>query len=215
MITRIINGIFPSNTYLVSTEHSKECLLIDPGLDREAIDIKIDELNLVPIHIISTHGHFDHVASANYFARKYDAKFHIHKDELKLLKSINFVLKMMKIDRTVETPVPHNVITGYSTVLTLNAFNIVTFNFPGHTSGSCLLQWENNLFTGDTLYKNGLGLNSFPGEDKKKLKHSLGEILKIFDDKLMVYPGHGDSAFLGAIKQKNTELEIFVNDKTV
>jgi hydroxyacylglutathione hydrolase len=215
MVTRISNSIFPSNTYLINSEHSNTCILIDPGLDQEEIDAKIGELNLVPRYIISTHGHFDHVASAAYFIKKYDAKFYIHEKELRLLKSVNFTLRVMKIERSVETPVPHHFLTGDSTVLALDHFVIAAYNFAGHTNGSCLLKWENNLFTGDTLYKNGLGLNSFPGEDKKKLKESLKEILGSFDDQLMVYPGHGDSAQLGIIRQKNIELETFVKDSIV
>jgi Zn-dependent hydrolases, including glyoxylases len=212
MVVRIKNDIFPSNSYVIYREGSNNCLLIDPGLDFEGVDRELQKLKLAPSNIISTHGHFDHVSGATFFKKKYKAKFHIHQEDLKILKSVNFVLKMMKFDLSIETPVPDNLITGYSTLLKLDSFFLNVYNFPGHTNGSCLVEWENNLFTGDTLYKTGLGLNSFPGENKKDLRISLAKILHIFNDQVMVYPGHGDQDSLGKIKIGNSELKTFLND---
>lgn len=210
MIVKIRNDIFPSNSYVICKEGSSECLLIDPGVDFGGIDRELQNLRLKPTNIISTHGHFDHVSGVSYFVKKYKARFHIHQDDLKTLKSVNFVLKMMKIDIRVEVPVPHNLMTGYSTALELDSFVLNVYNFPGHTNGSCLVEWGNNLFTGDTLYKKGLGLNSFPGENKENLRVSLLKITELFSDQTLIYPGHGDSDLLGKIKMENLELKSFL-----
>ena len=55
--------------------------------------------------------------------------------------------------------------------LRIGRFDLVIYNFPGHTEGSCIIKWEGNLFSGDIIYKKGLGLDSFPGENKVKLKN--------------------------------------------
>lgn len=210
MIVRIKNDIFPSNSYALCKEGSSECLLIDPGVDFEGIERELQNLRLTPTNIISTHGHFDHVSGVSFFVKKYNAKFYIHQDDLKTLKSVNFALKMMKIDLKVEVPVPHNLMTGYSTALELDSLVLNVYNFPGHTNGSCLVEWGNNLFTGDTLYKKGLGLNNYPGENKEDLRASLLKITELFNDQTLIYPGHGDSDLLGKIKMENLELKSFL-----
>ena len=211
LVHTIRNGIFPSNTYVLSSEDSDECLVVDPGLDAEKIESFLRDYDLCPTHIIATHGHFDHVGSANLLQQEYGAQFYIHEDDVRYLKSINFFLKVMKIDLRVSEPIPDNKLTGFHNKLLLGLFEIDLFNYPGHTNGSCLIRWQNNIFTGDTLYINGLGLNSFPGEDKQKLKSSLKLITEMFEDDLMVYPGHGTCDLMGRIKSQNQDLNEFIS----
>ena len=210
MIYTIRNKIFPSNTYLVNIEGSNNCLLIDPGLDQEAIECTLNELQLEPTHILATHGHFDHVGSVSYFQKKYHVKFYIHELDVKILKSINFYLKIMKIEIRVGIPVPDHIIYGAKQTLHFNNSSIAVYNLPGHTDGSCLFHINDCLFTGDTLYSNGIGFNPFPGQDKVELKHSLKKIIELFSDDTMIYPGHGTSENLRDVKSGNNELALFL-----
>ena len=89
-INVVRNGVFPSNTYLLKSPLNNACLLIDPGLDTRAIDDKITELNLMPVAIVCTHGHFDHIGSVSYFKTKFDIPYYLHEADLKLSKSANF-----------------------------------------------------------------------------------------------------------------------------
>lgn len=209
MVVTVKNRFFPSNTYILANGNNKECIIIDPGLDAQVIESKISELDVVPTDILSTHGHFDHAGSAAFFQKKYNAKFHLHESDSRLLKSLNFFLKMMKIDLTVDTPVPDQLLNG-DELLELNSYKVKVFNFPGHTPGSCLFLIDHLLFTGDILYSEGVGFNPFPGQDKKSLQKSVKEIFALFEDELIVYPGHGRSEKLSQIKLHNTELKKFL-----
>ncbi|MEJ7826542.1 MAG: MBL fold metallo-hydrolase [Segetibacter sp.] len=211
----IKNSFFSSNTYLISQQDSRECLVIDPGLDKNAIQHAIDELNVIPSHILSTHGHFDHTGSVHYLQHMYNAPFYIHEQDSKILRSINFFLKIMKIDMRVEVPVPDQLIQGKKADLVLGNFHLSALNFPGHTEGSCLLLIDNVLFTGDTLYSKGLGMNPFPGQDKEKLRNSLNNILTSFTENLMIYPGHGSADTLNSIKAHNKELIHFLEEVSI
>ena len=209
MVYTVKNKLFPSNTYIIN-QGGDHCILVDPGLDHELIEQKLAELDLKPKYILATHGHFDHVGSVAYFQKKYDAGFYIHEKDEKILRSINFFLKVMKIDRKVDVPVPDHTFSGSNDVLELEGLAIGIYNFPGHTDGSCLFLLNDYLFSGDTLYTNGIGVNPFPGQDKLKLKESLKEILQLFNDQITVYPGHGSSEKLSSIKAGNTELNLFL-----
>jgi len=71
-----------------------------------------------------------------------------------------------------------------------------TFPSPGHTPGSVcfFIKKKKVLFSGDTLFKNGLGRTDFAYSSPRSLESSLKKIEKHFQG-YQVYPGHG-STFL-------------------
>jgi hydroxyacylglutathione hydrolase len=204
--------IFSSNTYIFKNEINNECIIIDPGFDAEIIDKFIQENNLKPIAIVSTHGHFDHIGSAAFFKKKYIIPFYLHEGDMKMSQSANFFLKVAKLDYKIETPSPDALLKGEYFSLSLNGIEIEIFNFPGHSPGSCILKIGNNLFSGDILYKNGLGAGSIPKENTELLKRSILKIFNIFVDDDLILPGHGAPEYIGAIKKNNTELINFLSE---
>ena len=214
MVYTIKNTTFPSNTYVLSNEDDNTCLVIDPGLDALLTDDCIQKNNLTPIAILCTHGHFDHIANVSFFKLKYGIPFYVHEADVKTINSANFFLKMAKIDFTIKTPVPDILFVGKSSTLQIQHFRIDVFNYPGHSKGSCIIKHEDRLFSGDILYTQGLGFNSFPDENKTILRESIKEIFSGFPDDSLVFPGHGSSGKLGVIKQQNKKLLDFLNDQT-
>ncbi len=210
MVYNIRNPTLSSNTYIVSKKGKKESVLIDPGMDAAVIDKVIRENNLHPTDILVTHGHFDHVGSVAFFQKKYDAKFHIHKLDIKALKSVNFFLKIMKINSHIEVPVPDNIIEGELERIELGDFLFEAYNLPGHTDGSCVFKIDGYLFTGDTFYSRGIGVNHFPGYNNDKLRLSVRKIFELFDPAVTVCPGHGGFEKLGRIRETNFELKNFL-----
>ena len=83
-------------------------------------------------------------------------------------------------------------------------------NFPGHTAGSCVINFQKYLFTGDLIYKSGLGFNNFPGENKNQLKSSILELFNSYPSDFLALPGHGQPETLQNIKTHNLELKNFL-----
>ena len=213
MVFRIKNLSFSSNTYVLSFEEKNDCIIIDPGLDEFLIDKLIQENNLHPIAVISTHGHFDHIAGVSYFKDKYSIPYYIHESDRKIAQSANFFLKIAGINRKIQTPKPDFFFTGESEKITINDFELEIYNFSGHSQGSSIIKYDGNLFSGDILYKNKLGFNNFPGENKVKLRESIIKIFELFPDESIIFPGHGESEHLGVIKATNIDLIDFLYKK--
>ncbi len=204
--------LFPSNTYLYTNDTDNECIIIDPGFDYELIKMMVEERPLKPIAVISTHGHFDHVGGAAYLKKHFNIPFYLHEADLKICKSANFYLKIAKVHQQIETPIPDYLFKGEYEKLLLGGFELEVFNLPGHSPGSCVIKIKDNLFSGDILYKNGLGSGSIPREDEKMLKHSIKKIFNIFNGEHRIFPGHGPSDFLDAIKNNNIELKKYLSE---
>ena len=117
---------------------------------------------------------------------------------------------MAHLDYKIETPKPDFLFKGELDHLTLNGIDLIIYNFPGHSPGSCIIKIENSLFSGDIFYKNGLGAGSVPKENRELLKESVLKIFEMFVDDDLVLPGHGASESLGNIKINNTELKNFL-----
>ena len=209
-VHRIRNKIFTSNTYVYIIPNTDECFIIDPGLDFDSIDQFLIQNGLKPIVILCTHGHFDHVGSAQKLKQKYHAKIALHAGDLKVAKSANFLLMACKIEHRIQTPIVDFEMKGENIQLDVNAIPIQWIHIPGHTVGSCVILLDNYAFTGDSIYRNGVGLVDFPGEDKQKLKESILNVWDRLPESCFVYPGHGGADTWGNIKRRNAALREFL-----
>lgn len=210
LVIRVKNKIFSSNSYILKDQKSDSCILIDPGLDINSLEENLNNLYLNPIAILSTHGHFDHISGVSFFKNKYKIPFFIHEGDLKIVQSLNFYLKIKKIDLKYEIPKPDKIFKKNIEIINIDNFELTVNHCPGHSNGSCIIKYHDYLFTGDMIYKKGLGINNFPGEDKIKLKSSIKGVFENFSENCIVYPGHGEPDYLSNIKNKNQELIEFL-----
>jgi glyoxylase-like metal-dependent hydrolase (beta-lactamase superfamily II) len=186
-----------------------ECIVVDPGLDSDAVLHELEARALRPVAVICTHGHFDHIGSAHDLHARYGAPIYLHGADRRVARSANFLLMACKIDRRIV--VPTEVIEAHDGLRVQLGRDTLTFHHsPGHTPGSCMIEFRGALFSGDTLYRDGVGLVDFPGEDEAMLRTSIERHWDAFDDDLTLYPGHGGNGRLGDVKRANTALRGFI-----
>jgi len=59
------------------------------------------------------------------------------------------------------------------------------------------------VFTGDTLFAQGVGRTDFPYASGKDLSLSIRKKLFTLADDIVIYPGHGPSSTIGEEKKSN------------
>lgn len=207
-VWRVTSGEFSSNSYFCEVQEDGGGFLIDTGLDGEAIDTALQEHGLHPLAVYCTHGHFDHVGSASYFQKKYSCKVFVPKADEKVMKSCNFMLMAMKINCRVTLPDATMVVSDYATNIAGKPLRYLPA--PGHTPGSCIIEFGSAWFTGDTIYSRGVGLSSLPGEDHGVLKQTILRYWSTLTREITIYPGHGSVADGLSVRTGNTPLLNFL-----
>lgn len=177
-IEKLVLGRLFTNCYIISEKD--EAVIIDPGAEPEKIFSILPTSNLS--HIILTHAHPDHLGALSALKNEFPkAKFLLHQADLPLLKKF---LPSLKPDGFLQKGKYKILNTQYKILHT-----------PGHTPGGICLRLENFLFTGDTLFAEGVGRTDYPYSSQKDLIKSLKKLGKLPKD-LKIYPGHGQSSTL-------------------
>ena len=111
----------------------------------------------------------------------------------KINKSANF---WQKNNQKIFTP---NIDIDLSQTDTLNFANhdITIIPTPGHTPGSISLYIQNltTLFSGDTLFSDGIGRTDLSYSEPDKMNQSLKKLYSLPKNTL-IYPGHGSKFYL-------------------
>ena len=209
-IILIKNELLGSNAYVVPYEGNL-AFVVDPPMSCDCTEQIFERLSVIPTHVFCTHGHFDHVGGVANLVKKYGAISVLHKADIQTAKSANFLMMAYGIQDRIETPHFTNPVTG-GEIFKLGESELRIEHVPGHSKGSCFLFWGKILFSGDSLYSDGIGLPS-PGEDLDILRKSLLKWWTHLDDDIIVCPGHGDANILGEIRIKNVKLLEFLEGK--
>ncbi len=197
-IYKITQGELLTNIYIVSHLDSKDTFIIDPIKPTSIIKDIISDNKLNAKAIILTHGHIDHIEGIHDF----DLPVMIHDKDFEYLENPNLNLSnfaniiMDKGNLNIKTLKDDEIID-------LAELNFRVINTPGHTPGCISLYAKNILFSGDTLFFDGIGRCDLPGGNCKKLIASIREKLFILPDKTKVFPGHGPLTTIGREKQYN------------
>ena len=188
MIKALINE-FAENTYIISEK--KKAIIIDPGANIDEIKEYVNNEGLEVQYILLTHGHFDHIFNLNECIEEFNCDCYIHEKERDFLFDPNLNLSSITYKRiTVGNKQRVKTFTEES-VFELPYQKITVTHNPGHTRGSSSFFYKHYLFSGDTLFKNGVGRTDLPTGNSTDLDKSIKKILGKFKDNCVVYPGHG------------------------
>ncbi len=197
---------FGENAYALSVKGSADTVLIDPGLEPEEMinDLKTQKTNVTAILI--THGHIDHIAGIPAVKAVWpNAKILIGRLEQDKLTDPNKNLSGL-------FGMPFK--TG-SADLVLDDEEIfeqagITFKavlLPGHSTGHMIyipqVEGKTAVFSGDVLFKDGIGRTDFPDGSYDDLISGIQNKMYALPDETIVYCGHGPATDIGQEKQSN------------
>lgn len=188
-------GELQANCYFLIKD--KDCLIIDAGDSADFILEKVARENLNVHGVVATHGHFDHLMAAGEIQLSLNIPFYIGDEDLFLLKRVKETAKhfLGSVPPIIQPKETTNLPKG---ITKIGRFEFEVLATPGHTPGSRCLYFKGDtiLFTGDVLFKEGIGRYDFSYSDKNVLKMSLNELFRLPEETL-VYSGHGDLTTIG------------------
>ena len=190
-------GALEVNCYILSSEKTKNAILVDPGDDYPKIKVFLEKQKLMPRFILHTHGHFDHIGADNEFG----LPVYAHRLDAELLRSPKKNLSDF-FSSSFQVNAQTHILEDKETVR-LDELSLEVIHTPGHTPGGICLKSGNVIFTGDTLFAGGIGRTDFPGASEERLIQSIEERLMVFPDETLIYPGHGPSSTIGRERKRN------------
>jgi sulfur dioxygenase len=192
----IFRQLFDKNTctftYLITSDKSKEALIIDPVLDNvEEYTNLLNEFNLKLVKVIDTHIHADHITGAS---------------ALKDLTKCTTIMGEQTPAEAVEIKVKDE------EIIKLDELEIKALHTPGHTSDSYCFLMNDYLFSGDTLLINGTGRTDFQNGCAKDSYNSIFNRLLKLPAKTHLYPAHDYNgkkvSSIGNEKKFNPRLQV-------
>jgi hydroxyacylglutathione hydrolase len=198
-------GPLGCNCSLVVDPASKRAIVVDPGGDLEEIQARLKRLDATVEAIVHTHTHIDHVGATAGVQRASGARACIHEADRFLYDLLPVQAAMLGIALP-ETVDMEGSLTDGGT-LRAGALEMCILHTPGHTPGSVPFMVKSDagtrVFSGDTLFRRGIGRTDLWGGDHEQILRSLREKVLTLPEDAIVIPGHGPETTIGEERAKN------------
>jgi hydroxyacylglutathione hydrolase len=201
IIKRLVVGSLSANCWIAGSIDSGEGLVIDPGGNDAIISRAIDDSGLDIKLIVLTHGHSDHIAALYEIQEKTGAEVAIHIADADFLEGRGSYSSQFGI--SYKTPPSPDKLLRDGDITGVTGFSLKVVHTPGHTPGSISLYMTGKIFTGDTLFRRGIGTTMMPGSSRSQLINSIQTRLMTLPDGTIIYPGHGRETTIGAERRDN------------
>ena len=197
------------------SDDTLECVIIDCGAyyddERKAITEYIDSQGLKPVHLLATHGHWDHNLGIDTIYQNYGLQVEAAKEDDFIITDIprNFQSIIGAPLRREYPPVGRYF--SPDEVIHFGNHSLQVLKTPGHSPGSVVFYCaeEHTAFTGDTLFRMSVGRTDFDGGSYTDLMASLANVLAKLPSDTVILPGHGPQSTIDYELHYNPYLQSF------
>ncbi len=198
-IEKVVVGMLLNNSYLVISDENN-AVLIDPSSDFNAIDNMITKSGAYLKYVFLTHGHFDHIATAGEFIKKYGAKLVISEKDAEMICDESKSLAYMFTSSF--EPLYADILVKDGDEINIDELKFSFIETPGHSKGSVCILCGDTVFSGDTVLENSIGRTDFYGGSSTQIMNSIKKIADL-DENLKLLGGHGAPSTIKKEKQTN------------
>jgi glyoxylase-like metal-dependent hydrolase (beta-lactamase superfamily II) len=220
LLTGFPAGMLACNCYVLAQRQGSDAVIVDPG-QRAFGPLRriLDENRLTPAAVLLTHGHIDHLWSAQKVADTFGCPVYIHPEDRFMLtdpiRGFGPRIAQMAFGAMFREPRQVIELGIDGATLNLGGIAVTVDHTPGHTRGSVVFRvsetthgdGDRMAFTGDTLFRQSIGRTDLPGGSGRDLLGSILNKLLILDDDIKVLPGHGPASTIGLERRTNPFLE--------
>lgn len=195
-------GPLTENTYIIKDEKTGSVAVIDPGYYGDDIRAEIQDGTCLK-YILLTHGHYDHFAAVQEYLDRFPAAvFAAPAGETYLLHG-GRDNKWMALGNGTGICPDAGKLLNEGDKISLGETTLRVIETPGHTEGGICFVTDNEVFTGDTLFRLSVGNTSLETGDWETMVKSIQDKLYVLDDEKIVWPGHGPATTIGYEKKAN------------
>lgn len=199
----LVLGELKTNCYLLWETDSKEAIVIDAADDGNVISEEIERRNLKLKMVLTTHGHFDHNLAVLDLKLIYGVPFGCSSKDFFLIERQAETAKHFLGKNKVVAPNISKIEIDLDSLeeIELGKYKIKVIKTPGHTPGGVSFLVDDKLFTGDTMFAEGLrGDTHHNYSSTKVIFNSICKLLKL-PEETVVLSGHGEETTIGEAKK--------------
>ena len=213
LVYRSVYAPVKSNMYTLLS--GNEVVVFDPNIDEELIDL-FKEKTIKDVHILLTHGHYDHISGVEWLKEKTGAKVFCHvrcaerlansKRPLSRLVAMVLATEDMKDgghryqdfkDSYKPFTIKADITFDKEVDIKVGDLEFHVTSTPGHSEGSaCYQLFHKMVFTGDTLLKEYPVILKFPGGNKEDYESKAFPFFQSLPKDCVIMPGHGEPFIL-------------------
>lgn len=195
----VVDPTYDQNCYVLHRRDSDAAILVDPGLQHRAALRLLADRGWRCERVLLTHGHGDHVNGVPAVVAEHGCAVALHPLDREQLVSMRF-LPGIPAD-TPDVAIDDDLADGQ--VIAWHGLDIAVVHTPGHTRGSVCFVAGEDLISGDTLFRRGVGRADLPGGSWGQLLVSVEERLYTMPPGTTVHPGHGEATTIGEEMREN------------
>ncbi len=210
ILKRLILGPLGTNSYIFGSSETKEVVIIDVGGEPNTIIKVIEELNVNPISLLLTHGHYDHTLKLGKILRYFNIPLMFNKKEF---------------DSGIYRHKEANRWLSEGDTIKIGELTLIVLETPGHSPGSLSYYSKDPkeydgknidgvIFTGDLIFRRSIGRSDLGGGDPRVLFSSIKNKIMYnpeISDNFLIFPGHMGITSVREERELNMFRNYFLN----
>jgi hydroxyacylglutathione hydrolase len=184
IVERSMHPEWLSNAYVIAAAPSAPAAFIDSGAPLEPLLEGVSRHDLRPIHLLTTHGHHDHVAGHQRLLDEFDLDVLAHPAE--------------QVEAATDL--------DDGSTIEVGALRVQALFTPGHSPGHLAFVADGAVFTADVLFRDSVGGTRSAFED---VRRSVMDVLMQLPHETVVYPGHTGETTIGREWEQNPFVRVW------